>query len=168
MDKSDAIRRSDLRHTRRESFDGFDRKRLRGTLTAKLGIVTNADVFASKGNSWTLTQGEERRAAQERALLEHHLRQADTRTEQRFIQHLRERLADAGPPEPVRYDKQALASQKKQAKPARRAGAGKFAALALRVNRLAQLHKELTSGERVAAVTTDKRKEFGHFVLEKD
>lgn len=158
---------TDKRHKQRQSFDGFDRKRLRGTLTTKLGIVSNADVFASKGNTWTTTQGEDRRAAQERQLLESHLRKAKS-NEQQFIQHLRERLADAGPLPPVKVNKKQLALESKPKPPARRARQGAYVKVAMQVNRLAKLHKELTANERLNAVTSDKRKEYGHFIIEKD
>ena len=158
---------TDGRHKQRASFDGFDRKRLRGTLTTKLGIVSNADVFASKGNTWETTTGEERREQQQRQMLERHLREADF-SETRFIDGLLERLRDDGPPEPVPVNKQTLATEKKHGKPARRARQGAYAKVAMQVNRLAKLQRERGANERVGAVTADKRKEYGHFVLEKD
>lgn len=189
----------DRRHTQRQSFDGFDRKRLRGTLQAKLGVVSNADVFASRGDTWETTEGEAKRALVERQLLEAQLRDAGkkdktpykpsetrnlnapqhkvfkpldgppTRKQRREIERfILGKLADAGPLEPVKVNKQTLAAEKKHGRPARRPAQGAYAAVALKVNRLAKLHKERLANEKTGAVTSDKRKEYGHFVMEKD
>lgn len=153
-------------HAMRDSLTGINRKQLRQTLLDSMGIKSNADIFASKGDPWKTTSAQERKLAQNRALLEKHLREAGA-NETQFRQYLLERLSDAGLPEPVRYDKQKLAQQRKPKPPARTAGKGSYVAAAQRITRLAQLHKELTADERVAAVTGDKRKEYGHFVMEK-
>lgn len=155
-------------HLKRDSLTGFNRKRLRGTLTAKMGVVSNAEVFASKGNTWETTPSEQRRADTDRQLLEHHLRQADTSTELRFIEHLRERLSDPGPLEPVKVNKKQLAQERKNARPARRPRQGAYVKVAMQVNRLAKLQRELEADNRVAAKTTDKYRDYGHFVFEKD
>ena len=153
-------------HATRDSLWGFDRKQLRLTLSKQMGVKSNAHVFASKGDTWATTGREERRQAVIRAKLEQHLREAG-KNESQFKQYLLERLADAGKLEPVKYDKQRLAQQKKRKRPARTAGKGSFVAAAQRITRLAQLHKELNADERVAAVTSDKRKEYGHFIMER-
>lgn len=154
-------------HKPRQSFDGIDRKRLRGTLTAKLGIVSNSDIFASKGNTWETTEAEQRRETIDRQNLERHLREASL-NETQFINHIFERLRDAGPPEPVKVDKKRLALEAKHAKPARRSRQGAYVKIAMQVNRLANLQREREASSRVTAVTSDKRKEYGHFILEKD
>ena len=153
-------------HTTRDSLSGFNRKQLRLTLSKQMGVKSNAHVFASKGDSWDTTSAEQRQEQLRRNLLEKHLREAG-KNENQFKQYLLERLADAGKLEPVKYDKQRLAQQKKRKRPARIAGKSSFVAVAQRVTRLAQLHKQLNADERVAAVTTDKRKEYGHFVIER-
>ena len=153
-------------HTTRDSLWGFDRKQLRLTLSKQMGVKSNAHVFASKGDSWDVTSAEQRQERIRRNLLEKHLQEAGA-NESQFKQYLLERLADAGKLEPVKYDKQRLAQQKKRKRPARVAGKGSFVAAAQRITRLAQLHKELNADERVAAVTSDKRKEYGHFIMER-
>jgi len=153
-------------HTMRDSLGGFNRKQLRLTLSKQIGVKSNAHVFASKGDSWDVIRAEQKQEQIQRNLLEKHLQEAG-KNESQFRQYLLERLADAGKLEPVKYDKQRLAQQKKRKRPARTAGKGSFVAAAQRITRLAQLHKELNADERVAAVTSDKRKEYGHFIMER-
>ena len=154
----------DTRHKPRDSLSGFDRKRLRQQLRERMGVTPNSAMFESRGQSWHTTQSEERQEHQRRQLLEHHLREAKP-NEHRFIQHLRERLADAGRLAPVKVDKQALATQTKPRPPARtKPSDGKYVALSQRVTRLANLQRELERDDRVAAKTSDKFKQRGHFV----
>lgn len=78
-------------------------------------------------------------------------------------------LADAGTLPPVKVDKQRLAQERKKERDersCRRVNQNKYTALAKRVNRLANLHKELTANEHVAVKTTDKYRAFNHFTLE--
>lgn len=158
------------RHLRRDSLTGINRKRLRGTLAAKLGVGSNADMFASRGLPWTTTQSDEAFEARQRQLAEYHLRHAK-HNEHAFKVALRERLADPGPLEPVKVDKQRLAAErKKEREPlsSRKLHQTKFATLAKRVNNLANLQRELERDDKVAAKTTDQYRDLGHFVLEKD
>ncbi len=154
-------------HKQRDSLDGFNRKRLRGTLRAKLGVKPNSAMFESRGQSWHTTEPEQRQEAQRRQVLERHLREANF-SETRFIDTLLDKLADAGPPEPVKVDKQELAAQAKPKPPARTKPDGKFIALSQKVRRFAALQRELDADSRVAAKTTDKYRDYGHFVLERD
>jgi hypothetical protein len=159
---------NDSKHKPRDSLTGFDRKRLRQQLQERMGVTPNSAMFESRGQSWHTTQSEERQERQRRQLLEHHLREAKP-SEQRFIQHLRERLADAGRLAPVKVDKQALAAQAKPRPPARtKPSDGKYVALSQRVTRLANLQRELERDDRVAAKTTDKYRVYDHFILERD
>lgn len=58
------------RHIKRDSLTGFNRTRLRGTLRVAMGVKSNADMFASKGDTWDTTPQEKRRDALERNKLE--------------------------------------------------------------------------------------------------
>lgn len=156
---------TDSRYRQRDSLTGFNRTRLRGTLGLTMGVKSNADIFASKGDTWTSTRAEDRRAQVDRDLLEKHLREAKP-NEIQFKTYLLERLADLPPVEPVKYDKQRLAEQRKPRPPARQAGKGSYVALAQKITRLAQLHKELTDHNRIVQGNDYKSKGFGHFVKE--
>lgn len=161
---------TDTRHQTRDSLTGIDRKRLRGTLRLQMGVKPNSAMFESRGQSWHTTASEERQETVKRQLLEKHLREAKP-SEGRFIEHLQARLADAGTLPPVKVDKQRLAQERKKERnerSCRRVNQNKHTTLAKRVNRLAQLHKELTANERVAAKTTDKYRAFDHFTMEID
>ena len=153
-------------HVTRDSLCGFDRSKLRRHIEAHMGIKSNAHVFSSKGDSWNTTSAEQRQEQLRRNLLEKHLREAG-KNENQFKQYLLERLADAGKLEPVKYDKQRLAQQRKRNRPARTAGKSSFVAVSQRVTRLANLERERKIGQQTSAVTSDKRKEYGHFVMEK-
>lgn len=161
---------ADRRHEKRDSLTGFDRKRLRVTLRLAMGVKSNADMFAGRGQSWETTPSEGRQEAIRRNLLEKHLRDAKP-SETRFIEVLQDRLADDGVLPAVKVDKQRLARERKKERPlhtSRSVQQNKHLSLASRVNRLANLHKELAADERVAAKTTDKYKTFEHFTLEID
>lgn len=156
---------TDTKHTTRDSLHGFNRSRLRGTLSVAMGVKNNADVFASSGNPWTTTPSEERKIASEKAKLQQHLRQAKL-TETQFIGYLRDKLSDPPPPQPVKVDKQRLAQEKKKERPARSCRspeANNLAAIIGKAKRLAALDSQLRANEAVKAKYSGNHKAYQHF-----
>jgi hypothetical protein len=130
-----------------------------------MGVKSNADMFASRGNPWETTELEARRTASDKARLKQHLRQAKF-TEARFIGYLRDKLADAGKPQPVRVDKQRLAEEKKKERPPMSSRSPSRNALSValaKANRLAALDKQLRANETVNATLSKYHKDYGHF-----
>lgn len=154
-------------HTKRDSLTGINRSRLRGTLRVSMGVKSNADIFASKGDPWETTPTQERQDRVRQAKLEQHLRQAKL-TERQFIGYLKDKLADDGLPTPVSVDKQQLAREKRKERapmscrsPSRNA----LAAALAKANRLAVLDKQLRENETVNATLSKYYKNHGHFTL---
>lgn len=67
---------ADNNNKRRDALTGINRRRLRGTLTAKMTMRTNQDMFERIGSPWTNTRYDESRKAEERATLHKHLHEA--------------------------------------------------------------------------------------------
>lgn len=154
-------------HQTRDALTGINRKRLNGTLRVGMGVKSNADIFESKGNPWRTTELEARRTASDRAKLEQHLRQAKL-TEAQFIGYLRDKLADAGKPQPVRVDKQRLAEEKRKERPPMSSRSPSRNALSValaKANRLAALDKQLRANESVNATLSRHHKDYGHFTM---
>lgn len=156
-------------HVTRDSLCGFDRSKLRRHIESHMGLKSNADIFASKGDTWSTTESEERRQAVIRAKLEQYLREAGP-SETRFKAYLKDKLADAGIAPSPTWDKTKLAQENKQRRErqdTRQPHKTSMKAVRQRVARLANLERERKLGLRTSAVTSDKRKEYGHFVMEK-
>jgi hypothetical protein len=102
----------------------------------------------------------------ERSKLEQHLREARF-NERKFIGYLKDKLADAGPPERVRVDKQQLAREKKKERPpmsCRSPNRNAVTAAIAKAKRLAALDADLRAKGFVKPKYSGKYREFGHFV----
>lgn len=156
-------------HVTRDSLCGFDRSKLRRHIEAHMGVKSNADIFASKGDTWATTDSEERRQAVIRAKLEQYLREAGP-SETRFKAYLKDKLADVGIAPSPTWDKTKLAQENKARRnrtDTRAVHQTSMKAMRQRVARLANLERERKISQQTSAVTSDKRKEYGHFVMEK-
>lgn len=157
-------------HITRDSLDGFNRSRLRGTLRIAMGVKSNADVFASSGNPWVSTPSEDRRHAAEQAKLKEHLRKASFK-ERQFIGYLKDKLSDPPPPKRVKVDKQRLAQEKKKERApmsCRSAKQNELIAALSKARRLGALERQLQANETVKAKYSGKHRNYGHFTMEID
>jgi hypothetical protein len=160
-------------HTKRDSLTGFNRKQLRQTVRQQMGVKSNADMFEGCGFSWHTTEAQERRERIHKQLLEHHLRTSDTfegnklsrEQSNKLKAHLVARLADAGPPQPVKVDKQQLAKERKKLKPARKLGETNFVKLAQRVTKERNLEREIQNKRKMRTPTSKEVQGYGHYTV---
>lgn len=154
-------------HATRDSLWGFDRSKLRRHIESHVGLKSNADMFASKGDTWQTTESEERRQAQIRAKLEQHLREAKA-NETQFKAYLRERLDDShGPVSSPTWDKTKLAQENKarrERKDTRVVHKTTLKGVRQRVARLANLEQEL---KNKSGSKSNRGKELSHFTIVK-
>jgi len=151
-------------HTTRDSLWGFDRSKLRRHIESHMGLKSNADMFASKGDTWQTTESEERRQAQIRAKLEQHLQESKA-NETQFKIYLKDKLADAGIAPSPTWDKQALARENKarrERKDTRDVHKTTLKGVRQRVARLANLEQEL---KNKSGSKSNKGKELSHFTI---
>lgn len=151
-------------HVTRDSLCGFDRSKLRRHIESHMGLKSNADIFASKGDTWSTTDSEERRQAVIRAKLEQHLREAGP-SETRFKAYLKDKLADAGIATRPIWDRTKLAQENKarrDRKDTRQVHQTSMKAVRQRVARLANLEKQLKHKDGRKG---SNGKELSHFTV---